>query len=68
MMKKKYKVANTTIEERKKIVNAALGISTLDAREPTIETKKLVDKYIDGSMEISEILEKTIKRYRVGVK
>jgi hypothetical protein len=67
-MSKRYKIANTTIEERKKIVNAALGICTLDAKEPTLETKRLVDKYIDGSMEISEILEKTIKRYRVGVK
>ena len=64
---KHYTIANTTIEERKKIVNSALGISTLDAKEPTLVTKKLVDKYIDGNMEISEILEKTIQRYKVGV-
>lgn len=67
IMGKHYTIANTTMEERKKIVNSALGISTLDAKEPTFQTKKLVDKYIYGKMEISEILEKTIKRYKVEV-
>jgi hypothetical protein len=66
-MVKHYTVADTTIEERKKIVNAALAISMLDAKEPTFETKKLVDKYIAGNIEISEILKKTIEKYKVGV-
>lgn len=66
-MGKHYTIANTTIEERKKIVNAALAISTLDANEPTIETKDLVNKYVSGNMEISEILERTIRKYKVGV-
>lgn len=63
-----YRIANTTMEERRKLAKLALGISTLDAKVPTPETMKLVSKYIDGSMEISEILERTIKRYKVGVK
>lgn len=64
-MVKHYTVADTTIEERKKIVNAALAISTLDAKEPTFETKKLVDKYIAENIEISEILKKLLKNIKL---
>ncbi len=63
-MQKKYSVSETTRVEREKIANDALGISTLDAAEPTEETKKLVNEYILGNMEISDVLEATINRYK----
>lgn len=66
-MAKKYSVKETTRVEREKIANDALAISILDAPEPTANTKKLVDEYINGSMEIGEVLQKTIAQYKVPV-
>lgn len=63
-MGKEYSIKNTTKEERRKIANEALGISTLDAKEPSPETKELVERYINGEIEISEILKITIERYK----
>ena len=64
-VEKKYTIKETTKVIREKIVNDALAISTLDASEPTKETMDLVQEYIDGQKEISEILEATIKRYKI---
>ena len=50
--------------EREKIVNDALALSTLDAAEPTEATKKLINCYIMGEMEIAEVLKRTIARYK----
>lgn len=61
---KRYSISETTRVEREKIVYDALGISTLDAAEPTEKTMKLVNQYIIGKMEISEVLEITLKGYR----
>lgn len=66
-MTKKYSVKETTRVEREKIANDALAISILDAPEPTEHTKKLVDEYINGHMEIGEVLQKTIAQYKVSV-
>ena len=65
-VEKKYTIKETTKVMREKIVNDALAISTLDASEPTKETMDLVQEYIDGQKEISEILEATIKRYKIA--
>lgn len=65
-LEKKYSIKDTTKVIREKIVNDALAISTLDASEPTQETMNLVQEYIDGKKEISEILEDTINRYKVA--
>ena len=65
-VEKKYTIKETTKVIREKIVNDALAISTLDASEPTKETMDLVQEYIDGQKEISEILEDTIKRYKIA--
>ena len=65
-VEKKYSIKDTTKFIREKIVNDALAISTLDASEPTQETMNLVQEYIDGKKEISEILEDTINRYKVA--
>lgn len=64
---KKYSVKDTTRVEREKIANDALAISVLDAPEPTENTKKLVNEYINGHMEINEVLQKTIAQYKVSV-
>ena len=66
MQWRKYSIKDTTKVIREKIVNDALAISTLDASEPTQETMNLVQEYIDGKKEISEILEDTINRYKVA--
>ena len=65
-VEKKYTIKETTKVIREKIVNDALATSTLDASEPTKETMDLVQEYIDGQKEISEILEATIKRYKIA--
>lgn len=62
-----YSIKNTTKVLREKIVNDALAISTLDAALPTEETMELVQEYVDGKKEISEILYETIQHYKVEV-
>ena len=64
-MGKDYSIKNTTKVQREKIANEALGISTLDAPEPSEETKALVQEYIDGKTEIEDVLKATIKMYAV---
>ena len=66
-MGKEYSVKNTTKVQREKIANEALGISTLDAPEPSDETKALMGEYIDGKMELEEVLKTTIERYTRAV-
>jgi Zn-dependent alcohol dehydrogenase len=53
-----------TREERQRLVDEALAITLLGASEPTLETQKLIEKYIAGEIEIPEMLEKTIERYK----
>lgn len=65
-VEKKYSIKDTTKVIREKIVNDALAISTLDASEPTRETMELVQEYIDGKKEISEILADTINHYKAA--
>ena len=65
-MSKKYSVSETTRVQREKIANDALAISILDAPEPSKDTLELVDEYIKGNMEISDVLKKTIEQYRVS--
>lgn len=62
---KKYTIEETTKVQREKIANDALSISMLDAKKPTEETMSLVESYIDGEKEISEILKATVNRYKL---
>ena len=66
-MKKDYSIKNTTKVQREKIANEALGLSTLDAHEPSDETKSLVNEYINGKIEIEDVLKATINKYTVVV-
>ena len=67
-IEKKYSIKETTKVGREKIVNDALAIATLDADAPTERTMNLVQEYIDGKKEISEILKETIANYQEQAK
>lgn len=60
----KYSVKNTTKIEREKLRNVALSYSTLDASEPSDDTMKLVEEYVAGNMEIADVLETVVEKYR----
>ena len=64
-MGKDYSIKNTTKVQREKIATEAMGISTLDAAEPSEATKALMGEYIDGKMELEDVLKATIQRYAV---
>lgn len=61
--KEKYLIKNTTKEQRKKLLDGALTISTLDCKVPSDEDMELFQKYIDGAMEINEVQQALIKKY-----
>ena len=65
-MSKDYSIQGTTKLQREKYVNDAIALSTLDAPAPSEGTMKLMQEYIDGKREISDVLELTIERYRMG--
>ena len=58
-------IKDTTIEERKKIVNGAIAVSILNSQEPSEKTKAIFQKYIDGTMEIEEIQKEIIKSFTI---
>lgn len=64
--KKKYSIKETTKVEREKIVQDAYAIAVSSGAPPTEEVMQLVEEYIDGKKEISEILEETIRKYHRG--
>jgi hypothetical protein len=65
-MAKDYSVKGTTKLQREKLMNDAIALSTLDAPPPSVETMALINEYVDGNREISEVLELTIKRYKTA--
>jgi len=60
----KYSVKNTTAHQREKIKMSEMAYSMIDSQAPSKETVALVDEYVAGKMEISDVLEKTIGKYR----
>ena len=64
MNKKSYLIADTTKEQREKIVRDALAISTLDAGKPTEDVMAMAQQYIDGTMELAEIESMVLRKYR----
>lgn len=62
--KKKYSIKETTKVEREKIVQDAYAIAVSSGAPPTEEVMQLVEEYIYGKKEISEILEETIRKYQ----
>lgn len=65
MISKGYHVPTTTREEREKMVNNALAISTLDAPEPTVFGKRLLDQFVEGTISEEEMLKTTLERYQL---
>ena len=66
ILAKDYSIQGTTKLQREKYVSDAIALSTLDAPEPSAETMSLMQDYINGEREISEVLIMTIERYRVA--
>lgn len=62
----KHYVKYTKKIEREKLRDTALAYSTLDAVMPSEDTMKLVEEYIDGNIEIVEILKIVIEKYRLS--
>lgn len=63
-MNKSCLIADTTREQREKIVADALAVSTLDAGKPTEDVMAMAQQYVDGTMELSEIEEAVLHKYR----
>lgn len=61
--KRKYSIKGTTKVEREKIVQDAYAIAVSTGVPPTEEIMQVVQEYVDGKKEISEILEETIQKY-----
>jgi putative transcriptional regulator len=62
---RKYHVPTTTKEERIKMVNDALALSTLDAPEPTRFTKQLTDQFIEGKISQEELRQMILEKYQM---
>ena len=60
----KYLIKDTTPEERLELVKKALSISLSGAENPSAETIELAKKYIDGSMELEEIQQLIVQKYK----
>ena len=63
-MEDKYKILEKIKEERKKIINRALGINLTGARMPSDYALELAKDYIDGKIEIEELQKKILDKYK----
>lgn len=66
MEMKKHLIKNSTKEERKKRVKESVAISMLDAKEPSEYAKENYNEYINGNMELDEVLRKVIKKHKAN--
>ena len=57
-------IKDTTREEREKIVKDGIALSTLDALPPTKQGMEYFAKYIEGEMELSEIVTAILASYK----
>lgn len=62
-----YLIKNTTREQRIKLVKNALGMVITDDILPSDDAIKLVNKYINGEMELEEVKNKIIEKYNKGI-
>lgn len=56
-------IADTTREERQKIVKDAIALSSLDSRPPTENAMMLYEKYIEGKIELKSVTDILIATY-----
>ncbi|HBF1102930.1 TPA: antitoxin VbhA family protein [Clostridioides difficile] len=61
---KDYSIKNTTKEQRKEIVNSALALGSIDSHEPSIIVLELLDRYVEGELEIKEIQDIVLNSYK----
>ena len=59
-----YSINKTTKEERKELVKKALGISMSGAEIPTDDVLALAKQYIEGKIELKELQERVINKYK----
>lgn len=57
-------IKDTTKEQRKKIVEDGLALTTLDAPRPSDDVLKLYDEYIEGKIELAEVEKIVLERYK----
>jgi hypothetical protein len=57
-------IKDTTKEQRKKIVEDGLALTTLDAPRPSDDVLKLYDEYIEGRIELAEVEKIVLERYK----
>ncbi len=62
-MVNKYRIANSTKEERKKYVKDAFALGSIDSPEPAKEDLKFFEDYIEGRKELDEIEKEIIAKY-----
>lgn len=60
----KYLIAETTQDERAKLVYKALGISLSGAQPPSKEVMNLANEYIKGNLELREVQEMVVNMYK----
>lgn len=63
MKPKSCLIKDTTKEQRRKIVDDAIALSTLDALPPTDDVMNMFELYIAGKMELAEIKTVLINSY-----
>ena len=61
---KKYNLANTTREEREERVAMAQAINSLGAGPVAPEDEVLFQRHIDGELEIEEVTQILIDKYK----
>lgn len=59
-------IKDTTREEREKIVKDGIALSTLDSLPPTEKGMEYFNKYIEGEMELSEIVTAILAPYKTN--
>lgn len=60
----KYSIANTTRDERAEISTLAEAINSLGAKSVVPEDQVLFQRHIDGELEIDEVLQMLIDKYK----
>lgn len=60
-----FLIKDTTKEQRERIVKDGIALSTLDSLPPTDEAMSLFGKYVNGEMELDDIIKNMLLPYEV---
>lgn len=64
-MKKEYSIKKTTREQRRKYNEDASALLSLGSKDPTKEDQNIINQYIEGDKELSEILSELFNKYKI---